>query len=147
MLISIATRQGRKRVSRYLRRAGLSAYRNRYDIWRKTPGWVCGATLSSAWDDPGRLVYAHIFIGAEADGLLRRACLHEEIAQSLGLTNDSPDARPSIFNDDQEFALLTLHDELLMRALYDPRLATGMEAEEAMPIVRDVLSELYPDGI
>ena len=25
----------------------------------------------------------------------------------MGLPNDSPDARPSIFNDDEEFALLT----------------------------------------
>ncbi len=142
MLISIASRKGRKRVSRNLKKAGLKAYRERYDIWRETPGWVCGATLSSDWRAPGRLVYAHVFIGAEATGVLRRACLHEEIAQSLGLTNDSPDARPSIFNDDQEFALLTRHDALLMRALYDQRLSPGMGADEAMPIARRILAEL-----
>ena len=38
---------------------------------------------------------------------MRRACVHEEMAQGLGLGNDSETARPSIFNDDEEFALLT----------------------------------------
>jgi hypothetical protein len=43
-------------------------------------------------------------IRAEHPDLLRLSCLHEEIAQGLGLPNDSPRARPSIFNDDEEFA-------------------------------------------
>jgi hypothetical protein len=41
----------------------------------------------------------------------------------MGLANDSRQARPSIFNDDQEFALLTGHDELLLTILYDPACA------------------------
>ena len=44
----------------------------------------------------------------------------------MGLANDSPDARPSVFNDDEEFAFLTRHDELLLKMLYDPRLRPGM---------------------
>ena len=32
----------------------------------------------------------------------------------MGLANDSPEARPSIFNDDEEYALLTGHDEMLL---------------------------------
>ncbi|KNG94126.1 DUF2927 domain-containing protein [Pseudaestuariivita atlantica] len=73
-------------------------------------------------------------IRAEHPSLLRRSCIHEEIAQGLGLANDSPRARPSIFNDDDEFALLTTHDEELLRLLYDPRLRPGMTLEEARPI-------------
>jgi hypothetical protein len=68
--------------------------------------------------------------------------VHEEIAQGLGLPNDSPAARPSIFNDDEEFALLTRHDELLLRILYDERLSPGMEPDEARPIVRRIAEEL-----
>jgi Protein of unknown function (DUF2927) len=44
-------------------------------------------------------------------------------------------ARSSIFNDDEEFALLTDHDELLLRILYSPDLRPGMTPEEARPIV------------
>lgn len=75
-------------------------------------------------------------IRAEHPDLVRDSCIHEEVAQGLGLLNDSPRARPSIFNDDDEFAFLTSHDELLLKMLYDPRLRTGMSAEEARPIIR-----------
>ena len=81
-------------------------------------------------------------IRAENPDLFRLSCIHEELAQGLGLANDSPAARPSIFNDDEEFALLTTHDELLLRILYDPRLSPGMTADEARPIVRRIAAEL-----
>lgn len=81
-------------------------------------------------------------IRAEHPERLRRACIHEEIAQALGLPNDSPLARPSIFNDDEEFGLLTTHDELLLNILYDPRLRPGMRAAEARPIVEAIAREL-----
>ncbi|SNR76338.1 DUF2927 domain-containing protein [Puniceibacterium sediminis] len=84
-------------------------------------------------------------VRAEHPGLLMRSCVHEEVAQGLGLANDSPQARPSIFNDDDEFALLTRHDELLLKMLYDPRLTPGMTAEEARPIVME-LAARYVGG-
>ena len=142
MLISIASPSGRDEISRHLAEQDMPEYQQRYDIWRRTPGWLCGVTLSASKADPGRLVFAHIFIGSEVTGLLRKSCLQEEITQSLGLTNDSDRARPSIFNDDQEFAVVTEHDEMLLRLLYDPRLRTGMSAEEAMPIAREILDDL-----
>lgn len=83
-------------------------------------------------------------IRAEHPPLLRRSCIHEELAQGLGLGNDYPLARPSIFNDDDEFALLTRHDELLLQILYNPRLTPGMPANQAMPIVREIAAELIP---
>jgi len=86
---------------------------------------------------------AVILIKAEHQDLMRLSCIHEEMSQALGLANDSPTARPSIFNDDQEFALLTRHDELLLKMLYDRRLKPGMTAAEARPllpaIARDAL--------
>ena len=81
-------------------------------------------------------------IRGEHPDLLRLSCLHEEIAQGLGLSNDSPLARPSIFNDDEEFGLLTDHDELLLRMLYDRRLAPGMTAPEAAPLLPQIAAEL-----
>lgn len=81
-------------------------------------------------------------IRAENPDLLRLSCIHEELAQGMGLANDSPAARPSIFNDDDEFALLTNHDELLLKMLYDSRLRTGMNAKEAAPLTRIIAREL-----
>lgn len=142
MLISIASPEGREQVSQQFAERGMPIYKERYDIWRRTPGWMCGATLSASNADTSRLVYAHVFIGSEVSGLLRKACIQEEIVQSLGLTNDSDSARPSLFNDDQEFAVMTDHDALLLKVLYDPRLTPGMPADQAMPIVRHILDEL-----
>jgi len=81
-------------------------------------------------------------IRAEHPPLLRLSCIHEELAQGLGLANDSPKARPSIFNDDEEFGLLTTHDELLLKMLYDPRFTAGMMPAEAAPIARTIAREL-----
>ena len=81
-------------------------------------------------------------IRAEHPDLLRLSCIHEEVAQGMGLANDSPRARPSIFNDDEEFALLTRQDELMLKMLYDPRLRTGMSLSEARPVVATIAEEL-----
>jgi len=81
-------------------------------------------------------------IRGEHPDLMRQSCVHEELAQGLGLANDSPAARPSIFNDDEEFALLTEHDELLLKILYDPRLKPGMTPSQARPIVQEIAAEL-----
>ena len=85
---------------------------------------------------------AIILIKSEHSKLMRKSCIHEEMAQSLGLSNDSKVARPSIFNDDEEFALLTKHDEILLKILYDRRLKPGMNNIEAKPIVTKIAQEL-----
>ncbi len=89
-------------------------------------------------------VYTRAFavVRAEHPDLLRLSCLHEEIAQGLGLANDSPSARASIFNDDEEFALLTPQDEAMLRILYNPALRPGMSEAEARPIVFDLARRL-----
>ncbi|MDR5652062.1 DUF2927 domain-containing protein [Ruixingdingia sedimenti] len=85
-------------------------------------------------------------IRAELPDLLRLSCIHEELAQGLGLANDSPVARPTIFNDDEEFALLTRHDELLLKMLYDPRLRPGMREAEARPVLERIAPGLVGGG-
>ncbi|QPM90393.1 DUF2927 domain-containing protein [Pseudooceanicola algae] len=96
----------------------------------------------------GSAVYqsAVVLIRAEHPPLMRRACIHEEVAQGLGLRNDSAEARPSIFNDDMEFALLTSQDEMMLKMLYDPRLAPGMTLETARPLIRALSQDLQPTG-
>ena len=81
-------------------------------------------------------------IRGELPDRLRQLCIHEELAQSLGLVADYHRARPSIFNDNEEFALLTQQDEMLLKMLYDPRLQPGMSWQEAQPIVETIAAEL-----
>ena len=107
----------------------------------------CAVAAYAAGDHPNVYTAAVAVIRSENPGLLRLSCIHEELAQGLGLANDSPAARPSIFNDDDEFALLTRHDEHLLKMLYDPRLHIGMTAEEAAPIVRQIAVEIAGDPV
>lgn len=85
-------------------------------------------------------------IRSELSPRLRTSCIQEELSQGMGLANDSPDARPSIFNDDEEFALLTHHDQLLLKMLYDPRLKPGMTIDEARPIILKIAHELTQES-
>ncbi|MDE3122740.1 MAG: DUF2927 domain-containing protein [Paracoccaceae bacterium] len=103
--------------------------------------------LVYTFTQPGRYTFTQALavIRGEHPPLMRQACYEEELAQGLGPANDSPEARPSIFNDDQEYAFLTTQDALILRMLYDPRLQPGMTAEEAKPVVETLASELL-DG-
>ena len=107
---------------------------------------ICSGTMLRRLDDDGKLTgeigHALIFIRAELPADLRRSCIEEELTQGMGLIRDDDAVRPSLFNEDEEFALMTLHDEMLMRILYDRRLSPGMTKEEAMPIVRRIAGEL-----
>lgn len=102
----------------------------------------CSVVAFSSLESPYAYTRAISVIRAELPDLLRLSCIHEEIAQGLGPANDSRRARPSIFNDDDEFALLTSHDELLLKMLYDPRLKTGMTIDEARGVVRIIAREM-----
>ena len=101
----------------------------------------CVVVTYGAGETKDTLVRAVALIRAEHPDLLRLACIHEELSQGLGLINDSDGARPSIFNDDDEFALLTSHDEKLLAMLYDPRLRPGMNADQALPVARILARE------
>ena len=94
--------------------------------------------------DPVTSTYttAVVVIPSEHADLMRLACIHEELAQSLGLPNDSNAARPSIFNDDEEYALLTRQDELMLRLLYNPALRPGMSEQQARPLVQMLAARL-----
>ncbi|AXI48957.1 hypothetical protein C1J03_16760 [Sulfitobacter sp. SK012] len=102
----------------------------------------CVVAAFAGGPDANTYTAAVAVIRAENPSLLRLSCIHEELAQGLGLANDSPAARPSIFNDDDEFALLTDHDAMLLQMLYDPRLSPGMSASEAAATVLEISREL-----
>ncbi|KUJ77057.1 hypothetical protein AVO45_10935 [Ruegeria marisrubri] len=113
------------------------------DLFDNLPrSFYCFVFASANNGSPHNYTRAVALIRAEHPDLVRLSCIHEEIAQGLGLPNDSPSARPSIFNDDDEFALLTSHDEKLLAMLYDPRMKPGMSADQARPVAHVIASEL-----
>lgn len=96
--------------------------------------------------DAGTILGALVLIRAGLPDALLRSCVEEELTQAMGLPNDDAGVRPSIFNDGKEFGVLTAHDELLLRILYDPRLEPGMTPGTAMPVVRQIVAGLRPAG-
>ncbi|MCW8843496.1 MAG: DUF2927 domain-containing protein [Rhodobacteraceae bacterium] len=119
------------------------ASRSTLNLFRNTPREIhCLVVAFSDEQKTNAYRTAVAMVRAEHPDLMRKSCYHEEIAQGLGLANDSPDARPSIFNDDDEFALLTSHDEALLKILYNPRLSIGMSLEAARPTIKSLAREL-----
>lgn len=79
---------------------------------------------------------------APDDPAQRRHCVAEELTQALGLANDSAVFSNSIFNDDSRQQVLAPWDSLMVRVLYDPRIRPGMTKDQALPIAREVVSDL-----
>ncbi len=104
---------------------------------------LCAAFSLSNERTPDSYRSSVILIKSEHSIAQRNACVMEEMAQALGLTNDSRAARPSIFNDDEEFAALTHHDELLLRILYDPRLQSGMPPAVVRPLLPTIINDIW----
>ena len=102
----------------------------------------CMAMTSMSSEPNSAISSALVIIRNELPDIMRRACIHEEISQSLGLTNDSHFARPSIFNDDDEFATLTEFDKILLQILYDHRLQLGISRKEAAQLVKQIATEI-----
>ena len=102
----------------------------------------CMAMTSMSSEPNSAISSALVIIRSELPTIMRKACIHEEIAQSLGLTNDSHFARPSIFNDDDEFATLTKFDEILLQILYDNRLYPGISEKQASQLVKQIADEI-----
>lgn len=74
----------------------------------------------------------------------RAACIVEELSQSLGLPNDSKEAKFSIFNDYSSYNELTAHDRALLKLLYRPEVKPGLSKKEAIAVVETLL-ETVPE--
>lgn len=114
-----------------------------YDGWAADDASPCAFLF---WEGEVGISSAVVLIKQETTGLLRESCIHEEVVQALGLTNDADHIRPSLFNDDEEFALMTSHDEYLTRILYDRRLSSGMSEAEVRALLPEILEDLRPEG-
>jgi hypothetical protein len=104
-------------------------------ISRMKPNHLCMVVAEPHADPRRGYARAVAIVRAEHSDRMRTACIEEELAQAMGLPNDCDEANPSIFNDNQEYALLTRRDEILLGMLYSPSLASGMTTADARPVV------------
>lgn len=145
--ILVVNEDTRRRIAPLLRRLipGIDAHTVR-NIETMPLSTYC---LVYTFTRPGQYTFTQALavIRGEHPPLMRQACYEEELAQGLGPANDSPEARPSIFNDDQEYAFLTTQDALILRMLYDPRLHPGMTADQAKPVVDTLATELMDSHV
>lgn len=126
------------------RHLGWNSAEQREKFFRET---VCLGTFTSSRRN-GRITRAVAIIPvdrARARGKLP-ACIVEELAQVLGLPNDSDKVYPSIFNDHSTDVFLTGLDVLLFKMLYDPRVVHGMEEAELRPLLRTIAAEIARNG-
>lgn len=140
--VLIVTEDQRRVIGPTLKRMVPEIRQREIDVIQNLDRSTYCVVVASDPQNGGTLKRAVAIIRAELPPMLRLSCIHEEIAQGLGLANDSPDARPSIFNDDDEFGRLTTMDELMLEMLYSPKLTPGMDAASARPIVRDLAAAL-----
>lgn len=92
------------------------------------------------WETDHVIHRVQIYIAPYPDRV-RRHCIAEELTQALGLADDSPLIRDSIYHDDSARQRIAPWDALMVRILYDPRLRPGMLKAEAIPIVRHIIAE------
>ncbi|HUF86793.1 MAG TPA: DUF2927 domain-containing protein [Thermohalobaculum sp.] len=88
-----------------------------------------------------------VFIPDDAPPYLVRNCLLEEIPQALGLANDLYGLGNSSFNDDGAHLWPTKLDHLMLRVLYAPELATGLDRRTTQTQAGAVLDRVNPEGI
>ena len=96
-------------------------------------------------DSPdGRLDAASIYIGLAKEGEWRTDCLTHELLHALGWRGHTHRVRSAISYAHGETEL-TKWDRLMMRALYDPRLAPGISKADAIPVTRVIFREMIEE--
>jgi hypothetical protein len=98
------------------------------------------------WSDQATLERAAIFLPLDTTPQDVRDCLHEEITQALGPANDLYRLPDSIWNDDNFHGIATPFDMLILRALYQPELQSGMSRDEVAAALPRVLGRENPAG-
>ncbi|MFQ5566286.1 MAG: DUF2927 domain-containing protein [Paracoccaceae bacterium] len=93
-----------------------------------------------------RIEQMTIFIPDNTRPYRVRNCLLEEVPQALGMSNDLFGLGTSSFNDDGAHLWPTKLDYLMLRVLYAPEMATGLDRRETRDRALRVLNRINPAG-
>ncbi|MEM7616631.1 MAG: DUF2927 domain-containing protein, partial [Pseudomonadota bacterium] len=99
------------------------------------------------WSEQRTLGTIGIFIPSDTFPQDIRDCLHEELAQALGPANDLYRLPNTVFNDDNFHSIVTNFDMLMLRALYDPSLRSGMPRQVVAGRIQGILDRINPRGV
>lgn len=107
--------------------------------YRELDNSVCLGTIR--FNRRSEITHGTILIPVERARALGKldACVVEEVTQMLGLINDSKTVQHTVFSDLTDDDDLTGLDYLLIKLLYSPYLRTGMNLQQAAPLVRHQL--------
>jgi len=109
------------------------------------PSFTCAVL---PWVDDGLIKRATIKINAGVlDDATVRACLLEELTQSLGLFGETEMETDTILHDGIGYEGLGAIDRVLIRTLYDKRLTLGMTNDQAMALVGMILDEMIMETV
>ena len=82
-----------------------------------------------------------VVIRSDGGERLFQRCMVEEILQGLGPLADRGNKKFSIFNTASQHSSFTVHDQVLMNILYDPRIKPGMSKSQVAKILPKVMHD------
>lgn len=82
-----------------------------------------------------------VVIVSDRDEFTFNRCLVEEVLQGLGPLADKGHKAYSVFNTASQHSSFTLHDRVLMNALYDPRIRAGMSKAQVKKLISQIIRE------
>ncbi len=93
--------------------------------------------------DDGFIAWGHIVFSLPEGERQSESCVVEELVQALGLPADRATYFPTIFSDTRARPVtLPLNDRILLRALYDPAIKTGMTIEQTQDLIPGIIRGL-----
>jgi DUF2927 family protein len=95
-----------------------------------------------ATDESSRIVHSDVIVAADAGNFAFYDCLYEELLQALGPINDTETVPWTMFNDRVHMGFFDVYDQYILNILYDPRIRTGMRADEAKAVLPQVLPDV-----
>jgi hypothetical protein len=98
------------------------------------------------WSDQTELGEAAIFLPVDTAPQDVRDCLAEELTQALGPANDLYRLPDTVWNDDNFHGDATAFDMVMLRALYQPELRSGMTRDDVGAALPGVLDRVNPKG-
>lgn len=92
---------------------------------------------------PGRVGISEtdVVIVSDRNEKIFQRCLVEEVLQGLGPLADRGHRKYSVFNTASKHTTFTLHDQILLNALYDRRVRPGMSKSEVAKILPAVIRD------
>ena len=95
------------------------------------------------WGDDGTNQWGHVVYSRPPEERHTETCIVEETIQVLGLPADRATYFPTVFTNDRVRSVaLSINDKILLRALYDPAIKTGMSQEQTRTLIPGIIRRL-----